>query len=100
MTDKDSIIDITVCPEDEKCAEELKLPGMLDMAKNLIKDGTNIVSNVLIGNKTLVDDSIREKRWSICQGCPKLLNDRCTECGCFMKVKVAFVTSKCPLEKW
>jgi hypothetical protein len=100
MTEENNTIDNTVCPEEETCAEELKLPGMLDMAKNLMRDGTNIVSNALIGNRTLVEDSLRETRWSICKNCPKLLNDRCTECGCFMKVKVAFVTSKCPLEKW
>lgn len=96
----DNIIDVTVCPEEEKCVEELKLPGMMDMAKNLMRDGTKIISNAIGGNKTLVSTSTRETRWSICQGCPKLLNDRCTECGCFMKVKVAFVSSKCPIEKW
>lgn len=99
MTDNNEIIDVTICPEEE-CAEELKLPGMLDMAKNLMKDGTKIVSNALSGNKTLVDDTTREHRWSICQSCPKLLDNRCTECGCFMKVKVAFVSSKCPIDKW
>lgn len=100
MTQNDNIIDVSICQEEQKCAEELKLPGMLDMAKNLMRDGSNIVSNALAGNKTLVDESIREKRWSICQECPKLLNDRCIECGCFMKVKVAFITSKCPIGNW
>lgn len=100
MTEENNINDSTVCPEEEKCVEELKLPGMLDMAKNLMRDGTNIVTNALIGNKTLVEDSVREARWSTCRGCPKLLNDRCTECGCFMKVKVAFQTSTCPIGKW
>lgn len=89
-----------ICPQEEPCVEELKLPGMLDMAKNLLRDGTKIAENALSGNKTLVDDSVREERWSTCQSCPKLQNDRCVECGCFMKVKVAFVTSKCPIGKW
>lgn len=89
-----------ICPQEELCAEELKLPGMLDMAKNLIKDGTKIAENALSGNKTLVDDSVRESRWTTCQTCPKLQNDRCIECGCFMKIKVAFVTSKCPIGNW
>lgn len=92
--------DEQICPEETPCVDELKLPGMLDMAKNLIRDGTSIASNALKGNATLVDDVIREQRWSTCESCPRLQNDRCLECGCFMKVKVAFVTSKCPLEKW
>lgn len=89
----------SICPK-EDCAEELKLPGILDMAKNLMNDSSKIVSNALSGNKTLVEDFVRTERWQICQSCPKLLNDRCVECGCFMKVKVAFKTSKCPIDKW
>lgn len=92
--------DMSVCPEETPCVEELKLPGMMEMAKNLMRDGSKIVSNALQGNSTLVSDEIKNSRWSICQACPKLLNDRCTECGCFMKVKVAFITSKCPIGNW
>lgn len=89
-----------ICPQPDDCAEELKMPGMLEMAKNLMKDGGNIIGNALKGNSTLLSDEEREARWSICQSCPFLQNDRCTKCGCFMKVKVAFKTSKCPMEKW
>jgi hypothetical protein len=93
--------DEAVCPEETPCAEELKLPGMLDMAKNLMRDGAKIASNALSGNTTLVEDSVREHRLSICSTCPKFTPEqRCVECGCFMKVKAAFVTSKCPLGKW
>lgn len=90
-----------VCPEEKDCVEELKLPGMMDMAKNLMKDGSKIVSNAIQGNKSLVDDELREQRLSICRACPKFTpEERCVECGCFMKIKSAFVTSKCPLGKW
>ena len=99
MSEENDIIDVTICPQEE-CAEELKMPGMLDMAKNLMRDGGNIVSNALQGNKTLVDDTTREARWATCQTCPFLQKDRCTKCGCFMKVKVAFKTSQCPEGKW
>jgi hypothetical protein len=89
-----------ICPQEETCVEELKMPGMLEMAKNLMNDGSKIVSNALKGNSTLVSEELRNSRWSICQACPFLTNDRCTKCGCFMKVKVAFQTSKCPESKW
>jgi hypothetical protein len=90
-----------ICPQEEDCVDELQLPGMMDMAKNLMRDGAKIVNNAVTGNRTLVEDSIREHRLSICGACPKFTPEgRCTECGCFMKVKTAFVTSNCPLEKW
>jgi len=88
-----------ICPQ-EDCVPKEDLPSIMEMAKNLATDGTKIVKNALSGNKTLVDDNTRIRRWSICQECPRLQNDRCLECGCFMKVKVAFQTSVCPLSKW
>lgn len=93
--------DSTVCPEESPCVEELKLPGMMEMAKNLIKDGAKIAENALSGNKSLVEDFVRDNRLGICRSCPNFTpEERCTECGCFMKIKSAFVTSKCPIGKW
>lgn len=87
----------SVCPE-EDCVEDM--PSAMEMMKNLITDGGNILSNAVKGNPTLVSDEVRESRWAICTGCPLLQGNRCTACGCFMKVKVAFHTSKCPEGKW
>ena len=89
--------DDKICPDEIPCVE---MPSAMDMAKNLMKDGSAILKNALSGNQTIADDEVREHRWAICQACPKLHNDRCTECGCFMKIKVAFTTTACPLEKW
>lgn len=88
-----------ICPQ-EDCVPEEALPSALEMAKNLMRDGTKIVSNALSGNKTLVEQNIRDSRWSTCNDCERLQADRCLECGCYMKVKVAFITSECPLGKW
>lgn len=88
-----------ICPQ-EDCVPKEELPSVMQMMKNLATDGTKIVKNAVSGNKTLVDDIVRETRWNTCQTCPRLQNDRCLECGCFMKVKVAFQTSVCPLGKW
>ncbi len=100
MSEENNMMDTTICPQEDNCAEELKMPSVMQMTKNLMTDGSKIVNNALQGNKTLVSDEIRESRWSVCQSCPFLQNDRCTQCGCFMKVKVAFHTSKCPEGKW
>jgi len=88
-----------ICPQ-EDCVPTEDMPSVVQMAKNLFNDGTKIVDNAVKGNKTLVEADVRTHRWSICMSCPKLKNDRCVECGCFMKVKVAFVTSKCPIDNW
>lgn len=88
-----------ICPQ-EDCVSEEELPSALEMAKNLMRDGSKIVKNAVSGNKTLVEQDVRDSRWSICNGCERLQGDRCLECGCFMKVKVAFITSECPLGKW
>lgn len=38
---------------------------------------------------------------AICQACPELdENGRCNVCGCFVKIKAAWATQHCPLEKW
>lgn len=93
--------DEPICPQEVDCVPEQDLPSITQMAKNLMSDGGKILKNAVQGNKNLVDDDVRTTRWSICTSCPRLTEkDRCLECGCFMKVKVAFVTSKCPLEKW
>ena len=43
-----------------------------------------------------------QKRWSICEECPRLLKatSQCKECGCFMKIKVKLKEAVCPLNKW
>lgn len=91
--------DTPICPQ-EDCVPKEEMPSVMEMAKNLMSDGRSIIKNAFAGNKTLVSDEVRTERWSICGTCPRLQEDRCLECGCFMKVKVAFQTSKCPLGKW
>jgi hypothetical protein len=88
-----------ICPQ-EDCVPKEDLPSAFEMAKNLTRDASKIVQNAVAGNNTLVEQSIRDYRWMMCTGCPRLQGARCLECGCFMKVKVAFQTSQCPLGKW
>lgn len=99
MSDESDIVDVTICPQEE-CMDEQDMPTAIEMAKNLLRDGGNIIGNALKGNSTLVSDEVRDQRWNTCLSCPFLQNNRCTQCGCFMKVKVAFHTSKCPESKW
>lgn len=57
-----------------------------------------------IFNKNIgkVQKEIQEKRFSICQECPRFikLTGQCRECGCVMKLKTSLPHSSCPIEKW
>lgn len=51
------------------------------------------------------DPQTVEQRVSICSECDKMGSEgvwknRCMVCGCFMKVKAKWASSKCPLDKW
>jgi hypothetical protein len=36
-----------------------------------------------------------------CKSCDSLTKMfTCKECGCFMPIKIKFIKSKCPLNKW
>lgn len=89
-----------ICPEETPCVDSTEMPTIFEMARNLMSDSAKIVKNAVEGNPSIADDTTREQRWSTCQSCEFLANDRCSKCGCFMKVKVAFITSKCPVGKW
>jgi hypothetical protein len=42
----------------------------------------------------------KEKRFSICETCPKYKMGLCMECGCIIKFKIMFKNACCPLKKW
>jgi hypothetical protein len=60
--------------------------------------------------KTIASEELRKQRTDICKGCDKyevseqgpLLKklSRCTECGCFLKPKIALEGQECPIGKW
>lgn len=49
-----------------------------------------------------VESSVAEKRFEICQECPRFLSKtgQCKECGCIMKLKTKLPNAECPLGKW
>jgi hypothetical protein len=73
-----------------------KLPGMIRQASNFAKAVAKHVANG--ANKVSLE--IYESRLAKCDECPSRLNDRCTECGCFLEEKASWETSECPLEHW
>lgn len=49
-------------------------------------------------------DPEQEKRLNICKECDKYIDNggdpRCSECGCFLKIKTSWAGESCPLKKW
>ena len=96
---------------EQMLAEEKKLPTTSQMIRNLATDHWRSLKAFVKGKQVIVPQEIAEKRWEICKGCPYLKYDetnpdtnkkdgRCTECGCFMNIKVHYATAKCPIGKW
>ena len=59
---------------------------------------SNRLKNVMLHDQEVID-----KRWDICKGCEFLTEkNKCTHCGCYMKVKTRVATARCPLNppKW
>ena len=96
---------------EEMLKEEKKLPPASQMVRDLATDHWKSLKSWLKGSQVIAPQDIAEKRWEICKQCPKLLYDetnpdtnkkdgRCTECGCFMNVKVHYAVAECPIGKW
>ena len=92
-------------------AEEKQLPPASQMIRNLATDHWRSLKAFIKGKQVIVPQEVAEERWEICKQCPYLKYDetnpdtnkkdgRCTECGCFMNVKVHYATAECPIGKW
>ena len=72
------------------------VPVSIDTAKNLTKAGRDIFL------RRFVPNDVKQIRMDICMVCPSSehTSNRCTECGCQMRVKASLRSSECPLKKW
>ena len=82
-------------PPIEECCPPL--PSAAQQAKNFIGEaGRFIASGFVFAEKELV-----AKRVQICDDCQYLIGrERCSLCGCFMKLKAKLGSSSCPAKKW
>jgi|TARA_B100001059_G_scaffold49396_1_gene42484 hypothetical protein len=60
----------------------------------------------IIDKRVLVSKEEHDKRLDICNNCEYKKTDRwtgvdyCSECGCFLKLKIQAQAWHCPLKKW
>ena len=96
---------------EEMLVKERQLPPASQMVRNIATDHWKSLKAWIKGSQVIAPQEIAQKRWDICMGCDRLLYDetnpdtgkidgRCTECGCFMNVKVHYAVAKCPIDKW
>lgn len=78
-----------------------KLPPAAKQIENLLRDTAKVVTDKLKGHSIFVPKEIHDERWKICQSCDQLTaENRCMQCGCFMKVKSQLASMECPIGKW
>lgn len=42
----------------------------------------------------------QQRRWDICSQCEFLVHNKCSKCGCYMKLKTHIASASCPIDKW
>lgn len=86
------------------------------IGKKLVNIKARIESNIYAENNETIDmrtappaikhgiihdEAVLKMRWDLCSGCEFLTDsNRCTRCGCFMKVKHKLSMASCPVGKW
>lgn len=72
------------------------VPVSIDTAKGLTKASRDLFL------RRFVPDEVEKARMETCRACPSWSkqSNKCTECGCQMKVKAKLTSSECPLKKW
>jgi hypothetical protein len=54
-----------------------------------------------LSNKYIkVSPEIQRQRLQACMSCAFFRDNRCTKCGCFMKLKTHLASAECPEHKW
>ena len=77
-------------------------PSLGEQGKNLTELVRKMMADVANGEDLFVSDFEQQRRFDMCQVCEHFVSGqkRCKKCGCFMKNKVVFKASECPVGKW
>jgi hypothetical protein len=76
----------------------VKMPSVLDMAKNATKAAVNFVKD---GFKRVTEEQYKERIEQCNKNeCGQFVNGRCAKCGCFLTLKAWAHSEECPLGFW
>jgi hypothetical protein len=75
-----------------------RLPSLGTMAANVVRETARHVA----AGRPKASEELRETRLAICRECPAFrpADERCSVCGCAMKIKTAWQLTVCPKGKW
>lgn len=73
-----------------------EMPSIPQMAQNLAKEGIKWI----LSGMEMASSEVAAQRLSLCKACEFYAGERCSRCGCQMKVKTTLATSSCPVGKW
>jgi peroxiredoxin len=83
-------------PAGDQNRDSLRSPRLARQAWNLAQAMVEFAAD---GAMTLSHEQY-SRRLEICDQCDKRRGSRCTECGCFLKIKARGRAFKCPAGKW
>lgn len=74
------------------CRCLLKQAGEEELLKNIREYIDNLSEDIK------AEEELYKKRLSICTDCGKLLNGICGKCGCYVEMRAAVKSNRCPSE--
>lgn len=74
------------------CKCLLREAGETELAQNI----NEYISTLNVEIKA--DENLYRQRLTLCESCVHLLNGTCTKCGCYVEMRAAIKTNRCPSE--
>lgn len=90
------------CDNDtEQPVTESSFPSASQMAANFASASIDELK-AIFKNKEPVSAELKQERMDICRSCEMFdpTFKRCKHCGCFLDMKTAWRSQKCPIGKW
>jgi hypothetical protein len=80
-----------------------EMPPFFRLAANFAKASAAETASMVSGDPPVAPEE-RDRRFALCRECPRFMPDseRCShpKCGCFLRIKTAWRSQKCPEGKW
>ncbi len=79
-----------------------EFPSLREQTKTLGSTLAKSFKGMLAGDEIMVSEDEQQRRYDLCQVCEHFSKQqkRCKECGCYLKQKIKFKVSECPIGKW
>lgn len=76
------------------------MPSLRAQATNLVKTARDVAVEVARSGQVAAHSDIIQKRLKACGSCNYYSGSRCSQCGCYVNIKVGIKAAVCPVGKW